>query len=203
MEAKLLLIPWMASVLYSSVPLFWFVVHPFAGSWRKMGRSPYRVVLPIWAALIFVLGWIAWPGRSVPLYSCPWMWAPAALLLLFGMSIYVRAGSTFGAHKLSGEAELRPGEHAQQLVTTGLYSRMRHPIYVAHLVNFAGWTIGGGLVVSYALFAMSLITYRLMIQLEERELTERFGPSYREYQKKVPLLPGLGPRQEERATREV
>jgi protein-S-isoprenylcysteine O-methyltransferase Ste14 len=190
MEAKLLLIPWMASVLYSSVPLFWFVVHPFAGSWRKMGRSPYRVVLPVWAALIFILGWIAWPGRAAPLYSSPWMWVPAALLLIFGLSLYVRVSSSFGAHKLSGEAELRPTEHPQELVTTGMHSCMRHPIYVAHLANFAGWTIGGGLVVSYVLFAISiLVTFPLMIQVEERELTERFGPGYREYQKKVPLLP--------------
>lgn len=203
MEAKLLLIPWMASVLYSSVPLFWFVVHPFADSWRRMGRSPYRVVLPVWAALIFLLGWIAWPGREVQLYSWPWMWAPAACLLLVGVSIYVRVSSSFGAHKLSGEAELRPQEHVQELVTTGLHSRMRHPIYVAHLANFAGWTIGSGLIVSYVLLAISLVTFQVMIQLEERELEERFGPSYREYQQKVPLLPRLLPRHHEREPREI
>jgi protein-S-isoprenylcysteine O-methyltransferase Ste14 len=199
MEAKLLLIPWMASVLYSSVPLFWFVVHPFAGSWRRMGRSPYRIVLPVWAALIFILGWIAWPGRGISLYSSPWMWAPAAFLLAFGISIYVRAGSGFSAHKLSGEAELRPKEHPQELVTTGPHSRMRHPIYMAHLANFAGWTIGSGLLVSYVLLAISaLITFPLMVQLEERELIERFGPGYREYQQKVPLLPRWMPRSRKR-----
>jgi protein-S-isoprenylcysteine O-methyltransferase Ste14 len=203
MEAKLLLIPWMASVLYSSVPLFWFVVHPFAGSWRKMGRSPYRIVLPVWAALILLLGWIIWPWHAVQLYSSQWMWAPAAFLLLVGISIYVRVGSTFGAHKLSGEAELRPNEHPQELVTTGLHSRMRHPIYVAHLANFAGWTIGSGLIVSYILLAISLVTFPLMIQLEESELAARFGPSYREYQERVPLLPGLLPRHDEREPREV
>jgi protein-S-isoprenylcysteine O-methyltransferase Ste14 len=204
MEAKLLLIPWMASVLYSSVPLFWFVVHPFAGSWRRMGRSPYRIVLPVWAALIFILSWIAWPGRAVPLYSSPWMWAPAAFLLAFGVSIYVRVSSSFSAHKLSGEAELRPQEHPQELVTTGPHSRMRHPIYVAHLANFAGWTIGGGLLVSYVLLAISaLITFPLMIQLEERELIERFGPGYREYQQRVPLLPRWTLRRHEREQREI
>jgi protein-S-isoprenylcysteine O-methyltransferase Ste14 len=192
MEAKLLLIPWMASVLYSSVPLFWFVVHPFARSWRRMGRSPYRVVLPVWAALIFLLGWITWPARALPLYSSPWMWAPAAFLLLVGISIYVRVGSSFGAHKLSGEAELRPAEHAQELVTSGLHSRMRHPIYVAHLMNLAGWTIGSGLIVSYVLFAISLlVTFPLMVQLEERELEERFGQKFQDYKLKVPLVPKL------------
>ena len=201
MEAKLLLIPWMASVLYSSIPLFWFVVHPFASSWRRMGLSPYRVVLPVWAALIFLLGWITWPGRALPLYSLPWMWAPAAFLLLVGVSIYIRVGSSFGAHKLSGEAELRPEEHAQELVTTGLHSRMRHPIYFAHLANFAGWTLGSGLIVSYVLFIISfLITFPLMIHLEERELAARFGPSYREYQQRVPLLPALLLRQHGKRT---
>lgn len=192
MEAKLLLIPWMASVLYSSVPLFWFVVHPFARSWRRMGRSPYRVVLPVWAALIFLLGWITWPWHALQFYSSPWLWVPAALLLLLGVSIYVRVSSSFGAHKLSGEAEVRPDEHEQELVTTGLHSRMRHPIYVAHLVNLAGWTIGSGLIVSYVLLAISLlITFPLMIQMEERELAARFGQKFQQYKLKVPLVPKL------------
>jgi protein-S-isoprenylcysteine O-methyltransferase Ste14 len=201
MEAKLLLIPWMASVLYSSVPLFWFVVHPFACSWRRMDRSPYRVVLPVWAALIFLLGWITWSWHGRRLYASPWMWAPAAILLFFGLGIYAYIGSSFGAHKLSGEAELRPEEHAQELVTTGLHSRMRHPIYIAHLANFAAWTIGSGLLVCYLLLAISLLlTFPLMIWLEEHELIARFGPSYRDYQQKVPLLPTLWPRRREERT---
>jgi len=192
MEAKLLHIPWMVSVLYSSVPLFWFVIHPIADSWRRMSRSPYRLLLPIWAVLIFLLSWITWPWRTVQLYSSHWMWAPSALLLLSGLTIYARIGSNFGAHKLSGEAELRPDEHAQELVTTGLHSRMRHPIYVAHLANFSSWALGSGLLIAYMLLAISaLVTFPLMIWLEERELVARFGPSYREYQRKVPLLPRL------------
>jgi protein-S-isoprenylcysteine O-methyltransferase Ste14 len=184
MEAKLLLIPWMASVLYSSVPLFWFVVHPFAGSWRRMGRSPYRVVLPVWAALIILLGWITWHWHGVQLYSLVWMWAPAAVLLLLGLSMYARVRSSFSPHKLSGEAELCPEEHAQELVSTGLHSRMRHPIYIAHLTNFLGWAVGSGLLVSYVLLAISiLLTFPLMIWLEERELASRFGAQFREYRR--------------------
>ena len=91
-----------------------------------------------------------------------------------------------------GEAELRPEEHAQELVTTGLHARMRHPIYVAHLANFAAWTLGSGLLVAYVLLAASLLfTFPLMIWLEERELAERFGASYRQYQRRVPLVPAV------------
>jgi hypothetical protein len=192
MEAKLLHIPWMVSVLYSSIPLFWFAIHPFADFWRRMNRSPYLLLLPIWAVIIFALAWVTWPWRSVQLYSSPWMWAPAAPLMFFGLRTYGGIRSGFGTHKLSGEAEVRPQEHQQELVTTGLHARMRHPIYVAHLLNLAGWTIGSGLAVSFVLLALSLLTtFPLMIWFEERELAMRFGTRYREYQRSVPLVPRL------------
>jgi protein-S-isoprenylcysteine O-methyltransferase Ste14 len=178
----------MASVLYGSIPLFWFAIHPFANFWRSMNRSPYWLLGPIWAVIIFALAQATRPWNSVRLYSSPWMWVPAGLLILFGIRMYTRI--RFGVHKLSGEAELRPGEHAQELVTTGLHARMRHPIYVAHLVNLAGWTIGSGLAVSFILLAGSaLFTFPLMIWIEEHELEKRFGQSFREYKARVPLVP--------------
>jgi protein-S-isoprenylcysteine O-methyltransferase Ste14 len=192
MEAKLLHIPWMVSVLYSSIPLFWFAIHPFADFWRKMNRSPYLLLLPIWAAIISVLVWATWPWHSERLYSSLWMWVPAALLMFFGLKTYRGIRSGFGLRKLSGEAELRPQEHEQQLVTTGLHARMRHPIYVAHLLNLAGWSVGSGLLVSFVLLAVSgLGTFPLMIWIEERELEKRFGASYHQYREKVPLIPNV------------
>src|SRR5215472_568408 len=194
MEAKLLLIPWMASVLYSSIPFFWFAIHPFAGAWQRKHRSPYRLLLPIWAVIIFLLGWATWPWHSAQLYSSPWMWAPAILFLFFGFRTYSRIRSDFGGHKLSGEAELRPREHTQELVITGLHARMRHPIYVAHLLNLAGFAIGSGLLVVFVLLAVSLfLTSPLMILLEERELALRFGDDFRDYKLKVPLVPRMIP----------
>jgi uncharacterized membrane protein len=190
MEAKLLHIPWMASVLYGSIPLFWFAIHPFADSWRTMRRSPYLILLPIWAAIIFALAWATWPWRSVRIYSSPWMWLPAMLLFFYGLRTYAGIRSGFGIRKLSGEPELRPREHAPELVTTGLHARMRHPIYVAHLLNLAGWAVGSGLVVGFVLLTISaLLTFPLMIWMEEQELEKRFGQSFREYKARVPLVP--------------
>ena len=184
----LLLIPWMVSVLYSSVPLFWFAIHPFAGSWRKLDRSPYLFLLPIWSVIISTVMCATWPWHSTRLYSSPWMWAPAALLLAAGVRTYAGIRG-FGGHRLSGEAELRPHEYAQELVTSGLHARMRHPIYAAHLLNFAGWTMGSGLTVCFLLLAISaLVTFPMMVWLEEHELEKRFGQSFREYKRQVPLF---------------
>jgi hypothetical protein len=190
MEAKLLHIPWMVSVLYGSIPLFWLAIHPFADFWRRIRRSPYWLLLPIWAAIIFLLAWATWPWRFERLYSSPWMWAPAGILMFSSIRTYTGIRSGFGTHKLSGEAELRPQEHAQELVTTGLHARMRHPIYVAHLLNLAGWSIGSGLVVSLVLLGISALgTFPLMVWVEENELEKRFGQSFREYKARVPLVP--------------
>src|SRR5215471_7282573 len=190
MESNLLLIAWLASVLYGSIPLFWFAIHPFAGYWRRMRRSPYRWLLPLWIAIMAALAWLSWPWREVRLYSTPWMWLPALVFFLFGLNTYRRVLSEFGAHKLSGEAELRPAEHEQRLVTAGMHARMRHPIYFAHICNLAGWATGSGLLVPLVLLAVSaFVTFPLMVWLEERELAKRFGQEFHDYKKAVPLLP--------------
>lgn len=192
MEAKLLLVPWIVAVVYSSIPPFWFVIHPFAARWRRMKRSPYRALLPLWAAMILAIAWITWPWHQLQIYDVPWMWIPGALILLCGLATYRKVFTEFGSHKFSGEAELRPDEHAQNLVSSGLHGRMRHPIYSAHLCNLAGWAVGSGLVVCFVLVGVNLLlTFPLMIWMEERELERRFGQSFRDYKARVGLLPSL------------
>jgi protein-S-isoprenylcysteine O-methyltransferase Ste14 len=190
---ELLLVAWAIGVLYSSIPLFWFVIHPFAGRWQAMSRSPYRILLPLWAVMIGVLGSATWPWHAVRLYFPRLTWIPAILFFVAGGMIYRRVRSDFGVHTFTGETELRPEEHQQALVTSGLHTRMRHPIYFAHLCMFAAWTMGSGLLVDFVLLAISaLLTFPLMIWLEERELEKRFGQSFREYQARVPLIPFSG-----------
>jgi protein-S-isoprenylcysteine O-methyltransferase Ste14 len=140
--------------------------------------------------MIAGLGWCTWPWHSQQIYSRSWTWIPALVFFFYGFRVYRRIFSEFGAHKLSGEAELRPEEHKQELVTTGLHTRMRHPIYFAHLCNFAGWALGSGLMIDYVLLALNvLVTFPVMIYMEERELEMRFERAFKEYKDRVPLIP--------------
>ena len=192
MKEKLLLVPWLIGILYSSIPLFWFFIHPVERRWQKMQRSPYRLLLPLWAVTIGALMFATWPWHLRQIYSNNWLWLPAIPFFLFGTHIYLRIGRDFGRHKFTGESELRPQEHEQALVTTGLHQRMRHPIYFAHLCMFAGWTLGSGLLVNFILLVTGIfVTFPLMIWLEERELQRRFGQSFLEYKARVPLVPFL------------
>jgi len=126
-------------ILYGSIPLFWFAIHPFADRWRKMSRSPYRALLPLWAVIILALSWAAWPWRSAQIYFQGWTWALALPFFALGLRTYASIRSGFG-RKLTGEAELRPDEHEQQLVVTGLHAAYAAPNLFCPI--YATWLAG-------------------------------------------------------------
>ncbi len=182
----------LACSVYGTIPLFWFVVHPFAERWRSRGRRAYGLILPLWGGFITVAFLLMWPFRFAHFYTNWFAWAPAALFFLLGFSIYRAAFQKFDRAKVSGLAELEPDRHPQQLITSGIRARVRHPIYLAHLCEIIGWCIGTGLVALYALAAFAIITGAVMIRMEDHELEARFGEAFRAYRQKVPgVMPKL------------
>ena len=182
---------WAIVVIYSTIPSWWILIHPFAARWRKMRRSPYRALVPIWIAMWIVAAALTWPWREVQLYSTPFAWIATLALLAISVPVYRRTGRSFGRPNLIGQSELRPEEFEQQLVTTGLHARMRHPVYLAHLCTIAAFTIGSGMLVNYCLLAFAIVTGAVMIKMEERELEARFGNQWRGYRQQVGILPPL------------
>ncbi len=79
----------------------------------------------------------------------------------------------------------------------GLYRVIRHPIMTGFLIAF--WATPT-MTVGHLLFAAGTTAYILVaVQLEERDLVERFGERYREYRRQVPAffpLPRAGYRAE-------
>ena len=181
-------IAWLAALVYSTIPAFWLVIHPRVARWRSRPRSPYRVLVPMWIAMWIVMGAITWPWRHARFYSSPFAWIPAALFFAAGLTLYKTGGTNFSGAQLGGRPELEPGRHDQRLVTSGIRAHVRHPIYLAHLCELLGWSIGTGLIVVCALTAFAVITGAVMIGLEDRELEERFGQAYREYRRTVPAV---------------
>lgn len=87
----------------------------------------------------------------------------------------------------------------ESIVSTGVYSIVRHPQYLGGLLAHIG--ISFLLSACYSLFSTPLlvILVYLMSRKEEIELTREFGKEYENYRKKVSmLLPRLGGRQKEK-----
>ena len=138
---------WLACVVYATIPAFWLLIHPRVKYWRSRQGSPYRILIPFWIAMWVVVAAGTAKWRDLALYATPWSWLPAALLFAAGVWIYRRSGAGFSAAQLGGLPELIPGHRDQRLITSGIRSRVRHPVYLAHLCEMLAWSVGTGLAV--------------------------------------------------------
>ena len=188
----LTLLGWIACAVYATIPSFWLLIHPWAARWRERKRSPYFVLLPVWFGMWMAAGLVTLPWRQTQLYSATWTWIPAVLLFGVGLWIYSQSGKGFSAKQLGGVPELHAGNREQRLVTTGIRSRVRHPVYLAHLCEMLAWSIGTGLVICYVLTAFAVVTGVVMIRMEDGELEQRFGAEFKAYRERAPaVLPKL------------
>ena len=174
--------------VHCTIPLFWLVFHPFVERWRIYGRKAYLLIMPAWGAFIAAAFALGWRFRHLHLYDSKVPWALGVAFILAGFSIYRSASQGFDRAKISGLAELEPGDHDQTLVVTGIRTQVRHPIYLGHLCEVFGWTVGTGSIALCGLLLFAAITGAIMIRKEDAELEARFGDLYREYRDTVPAL---------------
>ncbi len=153
---------------------------------ERLYRLGYNVIgvitlLPILALLALL------PGEE--LYSWPSPWIYLALLMQFLGALIIIIGllqtgvwSFFGLGWLFGEEDSSP----ENLITTGLYSRMRHPLYTGGLLLLWFMPIMTSGLLAFNL-AATLYLYIGSI-FEERRLQAAFGDQYTRYQRRVPRL---------------
>lgn len=69
-----------------------------------------------------------------------------------------------------------------ELVATGPYHTIRHPIYAAFVLAMLGvWALSGNWLLGATGVALTLSIPAFRLPTEERQLRERFGPEYKEY----------------------
>ena len=78
------------------------------------------------------------------------------------------------------------------LVTTGLYSHVRHPQYLGIILGSIAFLIQWPTIPILIMFPILAIAYYRLSKKEEKEMVERFGEEYLQYQRRVPMfLPRL------------
>ncbi|MFQ5819277.1 MAG: methyltransferase family protein [Candidatus Heimdallarchaeota archaeon] len=103
-----------------------------------------------------------------------------------GIVLHAWTAKLLGIKATISYTELKPQNKPQNLITSGPFAVVRHPSYVAHTFIFGGIILMTG-VVAVGIMALTdfLISYFITMELEERELIQRFGDQYREYQMRV------------------
>lgn len=100
------------------------------------------------------------------------------LLLFIGIGIFAQ-----------GWRELHRAHQYKQLVTTGLYSLVRHPQYTGLFIGIFGeGVIHWPTLFSVGLFPVIVLAYSLLARSEEKQVIEEFGEEYRSYQQRVPMF---------------
>ena len=180
------------------IPLFWLLVHPAAGFWRRHPRACYYVLGPaVWLAVAAALfGWRNW-WLAERFWPAAAGWIPALLgsvLVIADFWMIRRIERAISVRVLVGLPELfsaRSPEGAGRpttVVESGLYSRVRHPRYLGMMMSWVGAALISGATRLAALVAVFIGLALLVTELEERELLNRLGESYADYRRRVPRL---------------
>lgn len=99
-------------------------------------------------------------------------------LILIGL-----LGIAIARFQLGGSFSIVP--QARQLVTHGLYSRIRNPIYFFGTILFAGLIIFLHRPILWILFVVMVILQMIRARREAQVLEAAFGDAYREYRRKT------------------
>ena len=111
-------------------------------------------------------------------------------VVLFTAGITLRIWPVFVlGNRFSGLVAIQPGH---TLVTTGIYSVIRHPSYLGLLVGMLGWGLSFRAGVGVLLVALMIPVLLARIVAEERMLRSQFGAEYDAYCARTSrLIPGV------------
>ncbi|MBY8992729.1 MAG: isoprenylcysteine carboxylmethyltransferase family protein [Candidatus Lokiarchaeota archaeon] len=77
-------------------------------------------------------------------------------------------------------------ENSNKLITTGILSHTRHPLYLGVLIIYVGFIFLTMSLISIVGLIIAFLLYNYIASFEENELIEIFKEEYLEYKKRVP-----------------
>jgi protein-S-isoprenylcysteine O-methyltransferase Ste14 len=75
-----------------------------------------------------------------------------------------------------------------QLVTTGIYARIRHPQYLGFLLITLGLNVQWLTIITLLLWPILAVLYYRLAKTEDKEVEEKFGEEFQKYKRSVPMF---------------
>jgi protein-S-isoprenylcysteine O-methyltransferase Ste14 len=143
---------------------------------KPAGRVPGKNPGALWVAgqLALFVAFALAPGNPIEWRS------PGCALLALAAALFVAAVVAMGSTLSPFPAPVERGN----LVTGGVFSLVRHPIYTAVVIGFAGLSLMTHSPWRAALTVAMMLFFDAKSRAEERMLRERY-PGYADYAKRV------------------
>ncbi len=160
---------------------FWFLPFPLKGWTHSTPQK--RDNRARWGILLHVISYVLlWQGRFWT--ASPALWRTVLSVLFLALAVLLSWTSTnaLGKH-LRFDAALSP-DH--ELVQSGAYSVLRHPIYSSMLCLLLGT---GFMITPTLLFISAILIFlagtEIRVRIEDNLLSAHFGDQFRHYQQTV------------------
>jgi protein-S-isoprenylcysteine O-methyltransferase Ste14 len=177
----LIIASWVVFIAYWFVSAF-FAKRSVRGQKRRFGTNALRMELVIAVLVLFRLPWarahLGWQAD----FALFWPWVGAALTLV-GITFAVFARVYLGRNW--GTPQTLRRDH--ELVSSGPYQLVRHPIYAGILLALFGTALAYGPLWFIMLFGVgAFLVYSTYV--EERDRCARFPDAYRRYRARTKRL---------------
>ena len=160
------------------------------GAWGNK-RTAYRtspfwriLAIVVFAVLVAAFNWL--PDsfhQRICRYGPAAEWSGVAMCAV-GVAFAIWARRTLGKN-WSGNPTIKEGH---ELVTTGPYRLVRHPIYTGLILVIVGTLIGTGKVSDLLILAFLCIAGLVKIRIEESLMTRQFPEAYPAYRRRTKAL---------------
>ena len=145
-------------------------------AFSDIGQLIFLIIfLIVWIADSFVFKYSTFLTRYVSNY----IRVPIALIVLVISGLLAWTGL---------KIVFRETREEPQVITTGVFSIVRHPIYLSSILLYLGFILLSLSLLSVLVWFIIVIFYYQISRYEEKLLTQRFESAYEEYMKKVPML---------------
>ena len=183
---------WAALVLIVFIPLdilrtlIFAVFREWESSLKKEDDKRYMLIIfALWAipALMVLC--------NIDLFLAERFENPLALralgliLSIVGVSMLLYSIYSFGFLRTARIPEVFPVKYERKLIKEGIYSIIRHPLYLSELCIILGNFLISGVLSLLLFFLIWILILPHLLRWEEEGLIQRFGEEYMEYKRKV------------------
>jgi protein-S-isoprenylcysteine O-methyltransferase Ste14 len=168
--------------------LYWLIKSSNTKATQRIESAATRILRPV----IFLIAIVLLATTRIPL---PWLYLrlwPAGLLPFWLGAAVTIAGLLFAVwareHLGGNWSHSVTIKQGHELITTGPYAVVRHPIYTGILTGFLGMAIAISQLRGFIAFVLIFLSFWIKLRIEEQWMRSQFGEVYATYARQTAAL---------------